>query len=173
MCSNPHSNGSTRRLSSVVQRRCSYRRIACSSQGILSNYRIPGRLLRPHGQRKTVCLGVKNGARFQSTQIEVTGPLWHSHVVIVAGVFLLGLIIGSFLNVCILRIPRAESVVLPASHCTACNSEIKPYDNIPVLSWLMLGGRCRKCKTRISRALSQRGAADRAAVRRLLSGLRD
>lgn len=72
------------------------------------------------------------------------------HVVIVAGVFLLGLIIGSFLNVCILRIPRAESVVLPASHCTACNSEIKPYDNIPVLSWLILGGRCRKCKARIS-----------------------
>jgi leader peptidase (prepilin peptidase)/N-methyltransferase len=70
--------------------------------------------------------------------------------VIVAGVFLLGLIIGSFLNVCILRIPRAESVVLPASHCTACNSEIKPYDNIPVLSWLILGGRCRKCKARIS-----------------------
>ncbi len=69
---------------------------------------------------------------------------------IVAGVFLLGLIIGSFLNVCILRIPRAESVVLPASHCTACNSEIKPYDNIPVLSWLILGGRCRKCKARIS-----------------------
>ncbi len=76
--------------------------------------------------------------------------MWHSRVVIVAGVFLLGLIIGSFLNVCILRIPRAESVVLPASHCTACNSEIKPYDNIPVLSWLILGGRCRKCKTRIS-----------------------
>lgn len=69
---------------------------------------------------------------------------------IVAGAFLLGLIIGSFLNVCILRIPRAESVVLPASHCTACNSEIKPYDNIPVLSWLILGGRCRKCKARIS-----------------------
>ena len=76
--------------------------------------------------------------------------MWHSRVVIVAGVFLLGLIIGSFLNVCILRIPRAESVVLPSSHCTACNSEIKPYDNIPILSWLILRGRCRKCKTRIS-----------------------
>jgi leader peptidase (prepilin peptidase)/N-methyltransferase len=95
-------------------------------------------------------MSVKNRARFAATRIEVARPLWHSHVVMVAGVFLLGLIIGSFLNVCILRIPRAESVVLPASHCTACKSEIKPYDNIPVLSWLILGGRCRKCKARIS-----------------------
>jgi leader peptidase (prepilin peptidase) / N-methyltransferase len=54
------------------------------------------------------------------------------------------------LNVCILRIPQGESVVLPSSHCTACNAQIKPYDNIPVLSWLLLGGRCRKCKASIS-----------------------
>ncbi len=65
-------------------------------------------------------------------------------------VFLFGLVIGSFLNVCILRIPRRESVVLQASHCPACDAAIKPYDNIPVLSWLLLGGRCRKCKARIS-----------------------
>jgi leader peptidase (prepilin peptidase)/N-methyltransferase len=70
--------------------------------------------------------------------------------VIAAAIFLLGLVIGSFLNVCILRIPREESVVLPSSHCTACNALIKPYDNIPVLSWLLLGGRCRNCKTPIS-----------------------
>jgi len=70
--------------------------------------------------------------------------------VIAGAIFLLGLVIGSFLNVCILRIPREESVVLPSSHCTACNALIKPYDNIPVVSWLILGGRCRKCKTRIS-----------------------
>jgi len=70
--------------------------------------------------------------------------------VIAAAIFLLGLVIGSFLNVCILRIPREESVVLPSSHCPACNTLIKPYDNIPVLSWLVLGGRCRKCKTKIS-----------------------
>ena len=73
-----------------------------------------------------------------------------SVAVIAAAIFLLGLVIGSFLNVCILRIPRQESVVLPPSHCPACNAQIKPYDNIPVLSWLLLGGRCRKCKARIS-----------------------
>jgi leader peptidase (prepilin peptidase)/N-methyltransferase len=69
---------------------------------------------------------------------------------IVVYAFLLGLLIGSFLNVCILRIPRDESVVLPASHCTSCGAHIKPYDNIPVVSWLLLRGRCRKCKTPIS-----------------------
>jgi leader peptidase (prepilin peptidase)/N-methyltransferase len=69
---------------------------------------------------------------------------------IAIAVFLFGLIIGSFLNVCILRIPLAESIVLPASHCPACGTSIKPYDNIPVVSWLVLAGRCRKCKARIS-----------------------
>lgn len=65
-------------------------------------------------------------------------------------IFLFGLTIGSFLNVCILRIPLAESVVLPPSHCPSCGKPIKPYDNIPVVSWLVLAGRCRKCKARIS-----------------------
>src|SRR5437016_13737602 len=65
-------------------------------------------------------------------------------------IFVFGLIIGSFLNVCILRIPVAESVVLPPSHCPSCGTPIKPYDNIPVVSWLVLAGRCRKCKARIS-----------------------
>jgi len=79
------------------------------------------------------------------------GPgLWQSQMVIAIAVFLFGLLIGSFLNVCILRIPRGESIVLPASHCTACHTAIRPYDNIPVVSWLLLRGRCRKCKTKIS-----------------------
>lgn len=65
-------------------------------------------------------------------------------------IFVFGLIIGSFLNVCILRIPNAESIVLPPSHCPSCGTPIKPYDNIPVVSWLVLAGRCRKCKGRIS-----------------------
>ncbi|HUK52351.1 MAG TPA: prepilin peptidase [Candidatus Binatia bacterium] len=69
---------------------------------------------------------------------------------LVAFAFVLGLVVGSFLNVCILRIPAGESVVRPASHCPQCSRSIAPYDNIPVLSWLWLRGRCRNCKTSIS-----------------------
>src|SRR5271156_1476311 len=65
-------------------------------------------------------------------------------------VFLFGLIIGSFLNVCILRIPTGKSIVMPASACPKCGTAIRPYDNIPVISWLVLGGKCRKCRTSIS-----------------------
>jgi leader peptidase (prepilin peptidase)/N-methyltransferase len=65
-------------------------------------------------------------------------------------VFLFGLIIGSFLNVCILRIPGGKSIVMPASACPKCGTAIRPYDNIPVLSYLILGGKCRGCKTKIS-----------------------
>src|SRR5271156_4844002 len=64
--------------------------------------------------------------------------------------FLFGLIIGSFLNVCILRIPGGKSIVMPASACPKCGDPIRPYDNIPVLSYFILGGKCRGCKTRIS-----------------------
>src|SRR5215213_9555578 len=65
-------------------------------------------------------------------------------------VFVFGLLIGSFLNVVIYRVPKRESIVLPGSHCPACNVAIKPYDNIPVLSYTMLGGRCRSCGAGIS-----------------------
>src|SRR5260370_18581543 len=64
--------------------------------------------------------------------------------------FLFGMIIGSFLNVCILRIPNGKSIVLPPSHWPSWGTPIKPYDNFPVVSWLVLAGRCRKCKVRIS-----------------------
>jgi leader peptidase (prepilin peptidase)/N-methyltransferase len=76
--------------------------------------------------------------------------VWHSRGVIPLGAFLFGLLIGSFLNVCILRIPADKSIVLPASSCTKCGKPIAAYDNIPVLSWLFLGGKCRYCKTPIS-----------------------
>jgi leader peptidase (prepilin peptidase)/N-methyltransferase len=69
---------------------------------------------------------------------------------IVVFVFLFGLIIGSFLNVCILRIPSGKSIVMPASACPKCGEPIRPYDNIPVISYLLLGGKCRGCKTKIS-----------------------
>jgi leader peptidase (prepilin peptidase) / N-methyltransferase len=62
----------------------------------------------------------------------------------------LGAIFGSFLNVVTHRLPRRESLVAPASHCVACGTPIKPYDNIPVLSWLLLRGRCRNCGVHIS-----------------------
>jgi leader peptidase (prepilin peptidase)/N-methyltransferase len=61
-----------------------------------------------------------------------------------------GLIIGSFLNVVIWRVPRDESVVRPPSHCPSCDTSIAPRDNVPVLSWLILRGRCRHCQKRIS-----------------------
>jgi len=61
-----------------------------------------------------------------------------------------GLVIGSFLNVCIARIPIEESIVLPGSHCPKCQKPIAAYDNVPVLSYLILGGRCRSCKAPIS-----------------------
>ena len=64
--------------------------------------------------------------------------------------FLLGSVIGSFLNVVIHRVPLEESVVFPNSACPKCKNAIKPYDNLPVLSWLALGGKCRNCKNPIS-----------------------
>lgn len=65
-------------------------------------------------------------------------------------IFILGLIIGSFINVCVYRIPREESISYPPSTCTTCGSRIKIYDLIPVVSYIMLKGRCRKCKEKIS-----------------------
>ncbi len=61
-----------------------------------------------------------------------------------------GLFIGSFLNVCIYRIPKEESIVWPGSHCPQCGQAVKPWDNIPVLSYILLRGRCRSCRIRIS-----------------------
>jgi leader peptidase (prepilin peptidase)/N-methyltransferase len=62
----------------------------------------------------------------------------------------MGAIFGSFLNVVVYRLPRHESLLLPASHCPTCGTPVKPYDNIPILSWLLLRGHCRSCGTSIS-----------------------
>jgi leader peptidase (prepilin peptidase) / N-methyltransferase len=62
----------------------------------------------------------------------------------------IGLVIGSFLNVVIWRVPRDESVVRPGSHCPNCGHPVRPYDDIPVVSWLVLRGRCRDCGNAIS-----------------------
>jgi leader peptidase (prepilin peptidase)/N-methyltransferase len=61
-----------------------------------------------------------------------------------------GLLTGSFLNVVIWRVPRGESIVRPGSHCPSCEQPVRAYDNIPLVSWLVLRGRCRDCKARIS-----------------------
>ncbi len=70
---------------------------------------------------------------------------------LIAGIaFIFGLVIGSFLNVVIYRVPRRQSIVSPGSMCPSCKKEIAPYDNIPVLSWLILRGKCRHCHNPIS-----------------------
>jgi leader peptidase (prepilin peptidase)/N-methyltransferase len=64
--------------------------------------------------------------------------------------FVFGLLVGSFLNVVIWRVPRGESVVFPGSHCGSCGAPVKPYDNIPLISYAVLRGKCRVCKTHFS-----------------------
>jgi leader peptidase (prepilin peptidase)/N-methyltransferase len=81
------------------------------------------------------------------TQDALTGlPVY----LIALAVAAVGAIIGSFLNVVIHRVPREESIAFPASHCTSCGTAIRPYDNVPVVSWALLRGRCRSCRAPIS-----------------------
>ena len=79
-------------------------------------------------------------------------------VYIIVGLF--GLCFGSFLNVCISRLPRGESIVLPRSHCPRCNHAIRWYDNIPLVSYLVLRGRCRDCHALDFAALPHRRSID-------------
>jgi len=65
-------------------------------------------------------------------------------------IFIFGLCIGSFLNVCIYRLPVGKSIAFPPSHCLNCEAAIRIYDNVPVIGWLLLKGRCRDCGIRIS-----------------------
>ena len=77
----------------------------------------------------------------------------------------LGAIIGSFLNVVAYRLPRGESLLHPRSRCPQCETPIKPYDNVPVLGWLWLRGRCRACGAPISARYPLVEAVTGAAVR--------
>lgn len=70
--------------------------------------------------------------------------------IIVIYICVFGLLIGSFFNVLIWRLPRNESIAFPASHCPRCNRKIKPWENIPVISYIFLGGKCAGCKDKIS-----------------------
>ncbi len=72
------------------------------------------------------------------------------HAVIIVWLFALGACVGSFLNVVVWRLPRGESLVSPPSHCPKCNNLLKWYDNLPVIGWIKLGGRCRYCREPIS-----------------------
>ncbi len=80
--------------------------------------------------------------------ILIMGPVWQIYAALL--VFAFGACLGSFLNVCIHRIPREESVIRPRSHCPSCGALIHWHDNIPLLSYLALRARCRKCSIRIS-----------------------
>src|SRR5436309_6749414 len=79
-----------------------------------------------------------------------TGTLRAVTALVAAGCGLLGLAVGSFLNVVIYRVPRKESVVRPRSRCPGCGTQLADRDNIPVVSWLLLRGRCRTCGEPIS-----------------------
>ena len=77
--------------------------------------------------------------------------LW---TIILVWVFVFGSCLGSFLNVCIWRIPRGESLSKAASHCGSCSTPIKWYDNLPLISYIVLGGKCRACKQHYSMHIS-------------------
>jgi leader peptidase (prepilin peptidase)/N-methyltransferase len=72
------------------------------------------------------------------------------HVLFYASAFILGTMIGSFANVCIYRLPRGRSLLFPGSHCSFCQQPIQPWHNIPLLSYVWLGGRCAYCQSTIS-----------------------
>jgi leader peptidase (prepilin peptidase)/N-methyltransferase len=80
----------------------------------------------------------------------VTAPYLEFGTAGLAFAGLVGLLVGSFLNVVIHRLPREESIAFPGSHCPSCNAPIAFYDNVPVLSWILLRGRCRRCRAPIA-----------------------
>ncbi|HEX3034690.1 MAG TPA: prepilin peptidase [Thermodesulfobacteriota bacterium] len=76
--------------------------------------------------------------------------LFNDFLVLIIFAFIFGSVLGSFLNVCIYRLPREESIAFPPSHCTSCNTPIRFYHNVPLISYLILRGRCGNCNVRIS-----------------------
>jgi leader peptidase (prepilin peptidase) / N-methyltransferase len=95
--------------------------------------------------------GPRDEPRLRGTQVRRVAP---EHVGrygwLVGLVFVLGTMLGSFVNVLIHRLPRRESIVTPGSRCPHCHTPIRPWDNLPILSYLLLRGRCRRCGSRIS-----------------------
>ena len=76
-------------------------------------------------------------------------------IIVLIFIFIFGAAIGSFLNVCIYRLPKGRSIIVPGSHCPNCTAKIHWYDNIPIASFLFLGGKARCCKARISSSLTE------------------
>ena len=76
--------------------------------------------------------------------------LWPIHLIYGVGLFTIGTVVGSFLNVCVYRIPWEKSVIWPGSHCPRCWGEIERRDNVPIVGWLLLGGACRRCRAPIA-----------------------
>jgi leader peptidase (prepilin peptidase)/N-methyltransferase len=76
----------------------------------------------------------------------IAAPIWF--LALFGGT--VGAVFGSFINVLIYRVPRGMSVISPPSACPTCEARIQPYDNVPILGWLWLGGRCRRCRANIS-----------------------
>jgi leader peptidase (prepilin peptidase)/N-methyltransferase len=87
---------------------------------------------------------------FTQTLLSIDETTGLPFVLLLLAVVAVGAAIGSFLNVVIHRVPRDESVVFPHSRCPSCGTAIRPYDNVPVVSWLVLRGRCRQCRSPIS-----------------------
>ena len=93
---------------------------------------------------------VRDEARSAEGFVEGLREVWQIQSVVIGLFFLMGIAVGSFLNVCITRIPEGLAIGLPVSHCPKCGTAIKPYDNVPILAWLWLRGKCRSCGCPIS-----------------------
>ena len=102
--------------------------------------------------RRSVSADIRDGNRWRVTYGESDGYMQNPVVTTVLGAaaFVLGATVGSFLNVCIFRMPRGESIVFPGSHCLSCGTPVRWYDNIPIVSYFILQGRCRRCGTHFS-----------------------
>jgi leader peptidase (prepilin peptidase)/N-methyltransferase len=111
---------------------------------------ISPRLNRAQTRELKFGLPVRHPTRAYRGFFEALGLLWHIRDVVIAFFFLFGSVLGSFLNVCITRIPEGLSIVAPASRCPRCETQIKAYDNVPVFAWLWLRGKCRSCGLAIS-----------------------
>ncbi len=123
-----------------------HKRLRCGTSCVIIKLRIfCGFMKQKKPQTKILLEGNRKEEKTMNPEYEL-----YEIIPAAAAVLAFGLVIGSFLNVCILRIPEKESVVTRRSHCMNCGYQLSWYDMVPVFSYLALGGKCRKCKARIS-----------------------